>query len=57
MRINLNNRRVETVVDSTKFRQGGRLAGLHFALAPDENPVLLRDTGRQEIYSVQLGWR
>jgi hypothetical protein len=33
------------------------LAGLHFALAPDENPVLLRDTGSQEIYSVQLGRR
>lgn len=57
LRIRLSDRKVEEVADLSRFRQGGRLAGLHFALAPDESPVLLRDTGTQEVYSLELGAR
>lgn len=52
MRIRLRDRKVEQVVDLTGFRQGGRLPGLQFSLAPDDSPVLLKDTGLQEIFSV-----
>jgi hypothetical protein len=54
LRIRLADRKIEEVASLKGFRQGGRLAGLHFALAPDGSPVLLRDTGTQEIYS--LDW-
>jgi Tol biopolymer transport system component len=54
LRIRLSDRKVEEVASLSGFRQGGRLAGLQFALAPDGCPVLLRDTGTQEIYS--LNW-
>ena len=52
LRIHLRDRNVEEVADLSGIRQGGRLAGLQFALAPDGYPTLLRDTGTQEIYSV-----
>jgi len=52
LRIHLSDRKVEEVAGLSAFRQGGRLAGLQFALAPDGCPTLLRDTGTQEIYSV-----
>jgi Tol biopolymer transport system component/DNA-binding winged helix-turn-helix (wHTH) protein len=51
LRIHLGNRKVEEVASLSGIRQGGRLAGLQFALAPDGCPTLLRDTGTQEIYS------
>jgi hypothetical protein len=35
-------------------RQAGRLAGLDFGLTPDGAPIVLRDVGMQEIYS--LDW-
>jgi len=54
-RIRLSDRKIEDVADLTAVRQGGRLAGLQFALAPNDAPVLLLDTGTQEIYS--LNWR
>ena len=54
LRIRLSDRKVEEVASLSGFRQGGRLAGLQFALAPDGYPTLLRDTGTQEIYS--LNW-
>jgi len=52
LRIRLSDRKVEEVAGLSAFRQGGRLAGLEFALGPDGYPTLLRDTGTQEIYSV-----
>ena len=55
LRIRLRDRKVEEVASLSGVRQGGRLAGLQFSLAPDESPVLLRDTGTQEIYS--LNWQ
>jgi hypothetical protein len=41
------------VVDLKSFRMAGYL-GWWLGLAPDDSPLLLRDTGTQEIYA--LDW-
>ena len=53
MRTRVKDRKTEQAVSLSGFRQGGRLPELQFSLAPDDSPVLLRDTGVEEIYSVQ----
>jgi len=45
---------VEEVASLKGIRQTGRLAGLDFGLTPDGDPLVLRDVGTQEIYS--LDW-
>jgi Tol biopolymer transport system component len=57
LRILLSNRKIEEAASLGGIREGGRLAGLQFALAPDGAPVLLRDTGTQEIYATDLARR
>jgi len=42
------------VADLKNFRQAGYY-GIWLGLAPDDSPVLLRDTGTQEIYA--LDWQ
>src|ERR1700691_813880 len=54
MRIQLSNRHVEEVASLKGIHQAGRLAGLNFGLTPDGDPLVLRDVGTQEIYS--LDW-
>ena len=54
MRIRLNDHKVERVADLKNFRQAGYF-GIWLGLAPDDSPLLLRDTGTQEIYS--LDWQ
>ncbi len=54
MRIRISDRRVEMAADLRSVRLAGRLAGVQFSLAPDDSPILLRDTGSEEIYSVAL---
>lgn len=54
MRIRVSDRRVEEVASLKATRQAGRLAGLDFGLTPDGAPIVLRDVGMQEIYS--LDW-
>jgi WD40-like Beta Propeller Repeat len=54
MRMRINDQRVEVVVSLVGLRQTGLLAGVDFALDPDESPMILRDVGIQEIYS--LAW-
>jgi hypothetical protein len=44
---------LEREADLKNFRQAG-LFGYWLAMAPDDYPLLLRDTGSQEIYS--LDW-
>ena len=46
---------VDEVAGLKGIRQAGRLAGLDFSLTPDGAPLILRDIGTQEIYS--LDWR
>lgn len=57
MRVRIADRHVDEVADVNSLRLGGRLAGLEFSLDPNDVPVLLRDTGSQEIYSLQQGPR
>jgi DNA-binding winged helix-turn-helix (wHTH) protein/Tol biopolymer transport system component len=54
MRIGIRDKRVEEVASLKGIRQTGRLAGLDFAITPDGSPLILRDIGTQEVYS--LDW-
>jgi serine/threonine protein kinase/Tol biopolymer transport system component len=55
MRIRISDRKSEEVASLRGVRQTGLLAGIAFSLAPDGSPVVLRDIGTQEIYS--LDWK
>ena len=54
MRIRISARQVEEVASLKGIRQAGRLAGLEFGMTPDGAPMVLKDVGTQEIYS--LDW-
>jgi len=54
MRVRISDRQVEEVASLKGIRQAGRLAGLDFGLTPDGAPIVLRDVGTQEVYS--LDW-
>jgi len=51
VRIRVRDHRVEPVADLTSMITTGRY-GTALALAPDDSPLLLRDTGSQDVYSV-----
>jgi len=51
VRIRLSDHKAEPVVDLKDFVTAGRYGGC-LALAPDDSPLLLRDTGTQDVYSV-----
>jgi serine/threonine protein kinase/Tol biopolymer transport system component len=51
MRVRIRDRKLERVADLKNFRQTG--SGW-LGMAPDDSPLLLRDTGTQEIYA--LDW-
>ena len=53
MRVRISDHKVERVADLKNFRQAGYF-GIWLGMAPDDSPLLLRDTGTQEIYS--LNW-
>ncbi len=53
MRVRIRDRKLERVADLKNFRQTGA-SGSWLGLAPDDSPLLLRDTGTQEIYA--LDW-
>jgi serine/threonine protein kinase/Tol biopolymer transport system component len=54
MRLRISDLRIEVVASLKGVRLAGSLAGIAFTLDPDESPVILRDVGIQEIYS--LAW-
>jgi len=54
MRVRIRDRKVERVADLKNFRQTGFYT-VWLSLAPDDSPLLLRDTGTQEIYA--LDWQ
>jgi Tol biopolymer transport system component len=54
MRVRLSDHKVERVADLKKFRQGGYYSAW-LGMAPDDSPLLLRDTGTQEVYV--LDWQ
>jgi Tol biopolymer transport system component len=51
VRIRISDRKTEQVADLKNFATTGRYGG-GLALAPDDSPLLLRDTGTQDVYSV-----
>ncbi len=51
VRIRISDHKVEEVVDLKNFAATGRYGGC-LTLAPDDSPLLLRDTGTQDVYSV-----
>jgi len=54
IRIGIRDRKVEQVADLKGFQLTGYW-GLWLGLAPDDSPLLLKDTGSQEI--VALDWQ
>ena len=54
MRIHISDRKVEQAADLKNIPITGRLTGW-LGLAPDDSPLVMRDTGTQEIYS--LDWQ
>jgi hypothetical protein len=54
MRVSIDSRKVEEVLDMKTIRNTGWGGGLWVGLTPDDAPLLLRDTGTQEIYA--LDW-
>jgi eukaryotic-like serine/threonine-protein kinase len=51
VRIRVRDHKIEPVADLTNMITTGRY-GTALALAPDDSPLLLRDTGSQDVYSV-----
>ncbi len=51
VRIRISDHKIEQVVDVTGFSSTGRY-GAALALTPDDQPLLLRDAGSQDVYSV-----
>lgn len=51
VRIRVRDHKVEQVADLTDMITNGRY-GAALALAPDDSPLMLRDTGSQDVYSV-----
>jgi eukaryotic-like serine/threonine-protein kinase len=51
VRIRISNHKTDQVVDLKNFATTGRYGG-GLALAPDDSPLLLRETGTQDVYSV-----
>jgi serine/threonine protein kinase/Tol biopolymer transport system component len=54
MRVRIRDRKIERVADLKNFRQTG-FYSVWLSLASDDSPLLLRDTGTQEIYA--LDWQ
>lgn len=54
MRVHLTDHKVERVADLKNFRQAG-FWNVWLGMAPDDSPLLLRDTGTQEVYA--LDWQ
>ena len=55
MRVRLDNRALEQVVSLKDIKRAGISGGFWFGLTPDDSPLILRDTGTQEIYA--LNWQ
>jgi serine/threonine protein kinase len=51
VRIRIRDHKAEQVVDVKNFATAGRYGGC-LSLTPDDSPLLLRDTGTQDVYSV-----
>ncbi len=55
MRVRVSNRAVEEVVDIENFNLAGTGGGFWFGLTPDDSPLMVHNTGTEEIYA--LDWK
>ena len=55
MRVRIEDHSVEQVVSLEKVKRTGTSGGFWFGLTPDDSPLILHDTGTQEIYA--LNWQ
>jgi eukaryotic-like serine/threonine-protein kinase len=53
-RVRIANGKVEEVTSLKDMRQTGFRGGVWMGLAPDDSPLVLRDVGTEEIYSLDL---
>lgn len=53
MKLGVTDRKLEKIVGLKGFDQTGRLPGLEYSLDLNGAPMLLKDTGTQEIYSIE----
>ncbi len=53
MRVRIRDQKLERVADLKNFRLTG-VAGIWLGMAPDDSPLLLRDTGTREIYALDV---
>jgi serine/threonine protein kinase/Tol biopolymer transport system component len=51
VRIRISDHKIEPIADLKDFASAGRY-GRALALAPDDSPLVLRDTGTQDVYAV-----
>ena len=54
MRVRISDRKVEQLIDLAEITSTGNV-GPWLGLAPDDSPLLLKDTGTQDIYA--LDWQ
>lgn len=54
MQVGLDDRKVDQIVSLQNVKRAGVDGSFWFGLAPDDSPIVLRDTGTQEIYA--LDW-
>ena len=55
MRVRLDDHALEEVVSLKDVKRTGVGGGFWFGLTPDDSPLVLRDTGTQEVYA--LDWQ
>ena len=53
MRVHLTDHKVERIADLKNFRQAG-FFNVWLGMAPDDSPLLLRDTGTQDVYALDF---
>ncbi|HLZ42730.1 MAG TPA: protein kinase [Candidatus Sulfotelmatobacter sp.] len=53
VRIRISDKKMESIADVENFSTAGRYGGA-LALTPDDQPLLLHDTGTQDVYSVDF---
>ena len=53
MRVGLDNHKVDEIVSLQNLKRTGAFGSFWFGLAPDDSPIVLRDTGTQEVYALE----
>jgi len=54
LRVRIADAAIDQVTDLKDVRQTGYRGGFWMGLTPDDSPLVLRDVGAEEIYSLDL---